>query len=383
MKNDVAAENFIVRNLESGFLEIHIKSKDTYLKLSSTNREILKNKFRWSRPENCWVSKAQFDLCKAVAKRFVKLGYSDQGWKGSRIPFEKKVIQRLNKNLAIANKCELQAQRQQKIAARHIRAAEHKQQLLKIETDRFKKQDLKRKIETSSSNAVQAMERASHYKSEVVAIHQRIAVLELNLSNPKFLKGKLYKTKMGPLFKQNGTSEFTTPPLADKLQGERLLFLGRFKTEQEQTVFYRNRLRNIIDKIPEDLSIFYGKPVSMSKRFAEDGIGSVVGYQPDGKLVLKVTDGSYMAMELGKLKVLAPAYEILNLLQSRHSDISEKTKAEGLKALALMHKDRPLEAMDLIQKVGLTKQCMIKCDQYLKTQLELKKSVKRSKVLGI
>ncbi|MBB1642785.1 hypothetical protein [Sphingobacterium sp. UME9] len=387
MSTEKNEENYLIRDLETGALEIHIKSKEAYLKLSSTNLKLIKNKFRWSRPGNCWLSKADFNLCHAVVDRFLKLGYQDQGWKGSRIPFEKKILQRLNKNSSIAIKYDVKSQMLQRKAVNIERYIERRQQLLAIEPDRFVKQDLKRQIQTAESKAVSALEMANFYSEQSKIFLERSAVLVLNLTNPKYLKSQLNKNNIQPILEKQKnvgiSNRIDVAPAADKLNADRRLFIGRLKTAQEQTLFYKNKLRNIVEHIAEDMTLFYGKPVFMSKRSAPDGIGLVVGHIPeDSKLVLKLNDGTYIAKELEKLSILQPAYEILQVLNSREIKSKEKTRIEGFRALAMIKTDKPLEAMQIIRKAGLASQCMVRCSDHLKNQIKLKKSLIRSKKLG-
>ncbi|MGE8426266.1 MAG: hypothetical protein ACN6O7_00250 [Sphingobacterium sp.] len=385
MNSKIRDENYLIRNLETGFLEIHVAGKEEFLKLSAKNRELLKNKCRWSRPGNCWISKADFDLCKAIADRFRKLGYNDEGWKGRRIPFEKKILQRLNKNAVVASKYERKSQILERKSATHIRNAEHYRRLVSSEPNQFKKQDLKRKSAISERKAISLLENANYCKDQAAGILERSAILELNLANPKYLKSQIYKKNVRSVLqseKKAGNTYINSAPLADRSYADRLLSVGRIKTAQEEEYFYKSKLKTIGDGITDDLSMFYGKPVFMSKRYSPDGIGNVVGHIPEErKLVLKLNDGSYIAKNLHGLSVLQPDYEILNTLNSNRISISDKSRAEGFKVISMLRKGNPLEAMQAIRKAGLSNYCLIRCNEFLENQIKLKQSVSRSKKL--
>ncbi len=376
-------ENYLIRNLESGFLEIHT-GKEAYFKLPARHKQLLKNKLRWSNPNNCWISKSDFDLCKSVIARFTKIGFMDQGFKGKRIPFEKKIVQRLNKNILIAAKYDLKEKKSRDNHIVHLRRAERIRQELKTETDRFNKQKLKGRIKLAEDKAAAALDMANAAARQAIEFRQKSLILELNLSNPKYLKTQLYQKSRNPVsVKHTGKISIEDYlPFTDNIAAERLLVAGRFRTYQEQTQFYKNRLRTIASSLGEGLSTFYGKPVFLSKRWAEDGIGRVVGHQQEqGTLVLKLNNGNYIEKELNRLTVLAPTHDILNALLSKEGTVNESAKAAGLKALSMIKKGTLLEAMQHIQKVGLSKLCMVTCDQYLERQKALKKSLKRSPIL--
>ncbi len=184
------SENYFVRNLETGRLELHF-DRVAYQALPAEQKAEIKRVCLFARSLSAWVSRATRSHWQAedLARR---LGLEDRGEKGERLSFEEKVQAKQERAEARAERMEDRADRAQGEWESRHRAADAiasfipfgQPILIGHHSERRHRRDLE-KIQNHEAKAFEAIEKAKHYERRAEVA--RATAEGKQYSNPAFL----------------------------------------------------------------------------------------------------------------------------------------------------------------------------------------------------
>lgn len=85
--------NFYVHNLETDKLNI-FTSKPFYKQLPLEKKKAISRYCLWSRPQDCWVSKAKAGNCYRLIENLNEMGFLNGGTRGEKISFEEQQLRK-------------------------------------------------------------------------------------------------------------------------------------------------------------------------------------------------------------------------------------------------------------------------------------------------
>ena len=118
MESTVTTQDYFVRNLETGKVELHF-ARETYAALSDDAKKRIRGSFLWGRNSGCWISRCKEPNLYTPLRVAQDLGLADAGETGRRMSFAERMDR----------KAERAGQRAERFEA-HARSAERRGEAL-------------------------------------------------------------------------------------------------------------------------------------------------------------------------------------------------------------------------------------------------------------
>ena len=187
-------ENYYVKNLETGKLELYF-SKSDYMALGSEIKQKIKSYFLFSRNKNAWISKAKDSVWhpEQIAK---SAGLTDNGTTGEKITFAEKEEIRIERAEARAERFEVRAEKTETASTQAYQAAKRigdfipfgQPILVGHHSEGRHRRDIQ-KIDNSMRKSIDLTKKAEYYADRADA-SQRTAN-QSELKNPVYLNNRI------------------------------------------------------------------------------------------------------------------------------------------------------------------------------------------------
>lgn len=245
------AENYYVRNLETGKLNIYT-SKVFYDGLTGDHKKTFKDFCLWSRNQECWISKGKAVHCHYLKSRLKELGFVDKGETGEKISFAEQVQrdqeraeQRVERSEARAEKAGEKSEQLYNKAKQMASVIPFGQPVLVGHYSEKSDRNYRERIHNTFGKAFEEQDKEKHYRQK--AETARETAEGMKYSNPEYLANRIKECQkhLRILERRLKGKLYPNSPEREIGEKEKQFYTGRIAEETEKLTFFTEKMKAI------------------------------------------------------------------------------------------------------------------------------------------